>query len=144
MINSLDEFTISMRQQEKKMKILHAMIRVKDIDASMKFYTELLGLQKTHEIKLEDCLLHFLKGEDSDFEIELTENLETPKNGYENGSAFGHFAVETKDMDKFSEKVKEMGYSYLDEPFVMEEAQSKIAFIKDPDGNEIEIIEKLK
>lgn len=125
------------------MKILHAMIRVKDIDASMKFYTELLGLKKTHEIKLEDCLLHFLKGEDGDFEIELTENFETPENAYENGNAFGHFAVETKDMDKFSERVNELGYTYLYEPFVMEEAQSKIAFIKDPDGNEIEIIEKL-
>lgn len=125
------------------MKILHAMIRVKNIDASMKFYTELLGLKKTHEIKLEDCILHFLKGEDGDFEIELTENFETPDGGYENGTAFGHFAFETKDMDKFSEKLKEMGYSYLYEPYIMDEAKSKISFIKDPDGNEIEIIEKL-
>ena len=77
------------------MKILHAMIRVKDIDASMKFYTELLGLKKTHEIKLDDCILHFLKGEDGDFEIELTQNFENPENGYTNGNAFGHFAVET-------------------------------------------------
>lgn len=125
------------------MKILHAMIRVNDIDKSMKFYTELLGLEKTHEIKLEDCLLHFLKGEDGDFEIELTENFEKIDNGYENGTAFGHFAVETKDMDAFTKKVNELGYTYLYEPFVMEAAQSKIAFIKDPDGNEIEIIEKL-
>lgn len=125
------------------MKILHAMIRVKNIENSMKFYTELLGLKKTHEIKLEDCLLHFLKGEDGDFEIELTENFDIPKNGYENGNAFGHFAVETDDMDKFDKKLKSLGYEYLYEPFVMNEAQSKIAFVKDPDGNEIEIIQKL-
>ena len=125
------------------MKILHAMIRVKNIADSMKFYTELLGLQKSHEIKLEDCILHFLKDENDDFEIELTENFETPENGYENGNAFGHFAVETDDMDKFDKKVKELGYTYLYEPFILEEAKSKIAFIKDPDGNEIEIIEKL-
>ena len=125
------------------MKILHAMIRVKNIDASMKFYTELLGLKKTHEIKLEDCLLHFLKGEDGDFEIELTENFDIPQNGYENGSAFWHFAVETDDMDKFDQKLKSLGYEYLYEPFIMDEAQSKIAFVKDPDGNEIEIIQKL-
>lgn len=125
------------------MKILHAMIRVKNIDASMKFYTELLGLKKTHEIKLEDCLLHFLKGEDSDFEIELTENIDIPENGYENGNAFGHFAVETDDMDKFDAKLKSLGYEYLYEPFIMDEAQSKIAFVKDPDGNEIEIIQKI-
>ncbi len=125
------------------MKILHAMIRVKDIEASMKFYTELLGLQKTHEIKLEDSILHFLKGNDSDFEIELTQNFETPKEGYTNGNAFGHFAIETDDMDKFDKKFKAFGGEYLYEPFVMEEAGSKIAFIKDPDGNEIEIIQKL-
>ncbi len=125
------------------MKILHAMIRVKDINASLKFYTELLGLQKTHEIKLEDCILHFLKGEDGDFEIELTQNFENPKDGYTNGNAFGHFAVETKDMDEFDKKFRAFGGEYLYEPFVMEEAQSKIAFIKDPDGNEIEIIQNL-
>ena len=125
------------------MKILHAMIRVKDIDKSMKFYTELLGLKKTHEIKLEDCILHFLKGEDSDFEIELTQNFENPESGYTNGNAFGHFAVETKNMDDFVKKVEFMGLEFLYEPFVMEEAASKIAFIKDPDGNEIEIIHKL-
>ena len=129
--------------KEKTMKILHAMIRVKDIEASMKFYTELLGLKKTHEIELEDSILHFLKGEDGDFEIELTQNFENPQNGYTNGNAFGHFAVETKDMDEFDKKFKNFGGEYLYEPFLMEEAQSKIAFIKDPDGNEIEIIQKL-
>ena len=125
------------------MKILHSMIRVKDIDKSMKFYTELLGLKKTHEIKLDDCILHFLKGEDSDFEIELTQNFENPADGYTTGSAFGHFALETKDMDEFDKKLKAFGGEYLYEPYVMDEAQSKIAFIKDPDGNEIEIIQKL-
>ena len=125
------------------MKILHAMIRVKDIENSMKFYTGLLGLHKTHEIKLEDCLLHFLKDDSGDFEIELTENFETPENGYQNGNAFGHFAFETKNMDEFTKRMTELGYTYLYEPWVMEEAQSKIAFVKDPDGNEIEIIEKL-
>lgn len=125
------------------MKILHAMIRVKDIDASMKFYTELLGLEKTHEIKLEDCILHFLKDKDSDFEIELTQNFDIPENGYQNGNAFGHFAVETANMNEFDKKMKNSGYEYLYEPFILEEASSKIAFIKDPDGNEIEVIEKL-
>ena len=125
------------------MKILHAMIRVKDIDASMKFYTELLGLEKTHEIKLEDSILHFLKDKDSDFEIELTQNFDIPENGYQNGNAFGHFAVETKNMNEFDKKIKNLGYEYLYEPFILEEASSKIAFIKDPDGIEIEVIEKL-
>lgn len=125
------------------MKILHAMIRVKNAQESIKFYSELLGLKKTHEIKLEDCVLHFLKDDSADFEIELTENLDTPENGYQNGNAFGHFAFETDNMDEFDKKFKAFGGEYLYEPFVMEEANSKIAFIKDPDGNEIEIIENL-
>ena len=125
------------------MKILHAMIRVKDIESSMKFYTELLGLKKTHEIKLEDCILHFLKDDSGEFEIELTQNFENPANGYVNGNAFGHFAFEIDDMSKFDKNLKSFGWEYLYEPFVMEEAQSKIAFVKDPDGNEIEIIQKL-
>ncbi len=125
------------------MKILHAMIRVKNAQESIKFYSELLGLKKTHEIKLEDCVLHFLKDDSADFEIELTENFDTPENGYQNGNAFGHFAFETDNMDEFDKKFKAFGGEYLYEPFVMEEANSKIAFIKDPDGNEIEIIENL-
>ena len=125
------------------MKILHAMIRVKNVQESIKFYSELLGLKKTHEIKLEDCVLHFLKDDSADFEIELTENFDTPENGYQNGNAFGHFAFETDNMDEFDKKFKAFGGEYLYEPFVMEEANSKIAFIKDPDGNEIEIIENL-
>ncbi len=123
------------------MKILHAMIRVKDIEKSMRFYCELLGLKKTREIKGEDYILHFLGDGKGSFEIELTENFETPQNGYENGNAFGHFAFETKDMDEFDKKLKAFGGEYLYEPYIMEEANSKIAFIKDPDGNEIEIIQ---
>lgn len=125
------------------MKILHAMIRVKNIEESMKFYTKLLGLKKTHEIKLDDCILHFLSDNKGEFELELTENFEIPENGYINGNAFGHFAFETDNMENFDKTFKAYGGEYLYEPFTMEEAKSKIAFIKDPDGNEIEIIEKL-
>jgi lactoylglutathione lyase len=124
------------------MKLLHAMIRVKDIDASMRFYTELLGLKKVKQIKLEDSFLHYISDGSGSFQIELTQNFETPKNGYECGNCFGHFALETENMDAFTEKLKSLGYEYLYEPFMLEEAEAYIAFIKDPDGIEIEIIEK--
>ena len=125
------------------MKFLHSMIRVKDIDASLKFYTELLNMKLDKQKRLDDCMLYFLTDEENTAQIELTYNDETPENGYKNGNAFGHFAFETPNMDKFTEKMNKLGYTYLYEPWVMEEAQSKIAFVKDPDGNEIEIIEKL-
>ena len=122
------------------MKFLHAMSRVKDIDKSMDFYTKLLDMNLVRTIKLDDCILYFLSDEDGQTQIELTANFENPENGYTNGNAFGHFAFGVDSMDEFTKKLHSMGYEYLYEPYYMEEAGSTIAFIKDPDGNEIEII----
>ncbi len=74
------------------MKFLHSMIRVKDIDASLKFYKELLNMELKEERRLEDCTLYFLSDEENTCQIELTHNDETPTDGYENGNCFGHLA----------------------------------------------------
>lgn len=124
------------------MKFLHVMIRVKDLEKSIEFYTKLLNMNMVRTIMLEDAALYFLSDVDGQTQIELTANFDTPENGYENGNAFGHFAFGVDSMDEFTKKLHSMGYEYLYEPFYMEEAGSKIAFIKDPDGNEIEIIEE--
>ena len=124
------------------MRFLHAMIRVKNIDESMKFYTELMDLNRTGEIKLDDCTLYYLSDEDGQTQIELTYNKETPKDGYKNGNAFGHFAFEAKSMKEFTEKMEKFGYKYIYEPYFMPEVKMYIAFLKDPDGNEIEIMAK--
>ena len=126
------------------MKFLHTMIRVKNIEASLKFYTELLDMKLDHKKRLEDCWLYFLNDEDNTCQIELTYNDETPKEGYNIGSGFGHFAFGVKSMDKFTEKLNNLGYNYLYEPFDLTGKGSKIAFIQDPDGYEIEIIEKVQ
>ena len=123
------------------MKFLHVMIRTQDINKSLDFYTKLLDMNLVRTIKLDDCILYFLSDEDGQTQIELTANFENPENGYENGNAFGHFAFAVKSMKEFSEKLHSFGYEYLYEPFYMEEAGSTIAFIKDPDGNEIELVE---
>ena len=132
------------------MKFLHSMIRVKNIDESLKFYQELIGLKLISKNSLEDCDLYFLGDDENSCQIELTYNYETPKNGYECGNAFGHFAFETDSMDEFSKKVETLGYKYLWEPFELSLKDEKnnvdvklIAFINDPDGNEIEIIQKV-
>lgn len=124
------------------MRFAHVMIRVKNIDESMKFYTELLDLNRTGEVKLDDSTLYYLSDEDGQTQIELTYNIETPKDGYVNGNAFGHLAFEVKSMDEFTEKMNKFGYKYLYEPFFMPEVKMYIAFLKDPDGNEIEIMSK--
>ena len=132
------------------MKYLHSMIRTKDINASLKFYQELLGLKLLRKSRLEDCTLYFLAQYEGAPEIELTDNNQVPPEGYKNGNAFGHFAFECEDMDVFSKKVEDLGYEFMyGGPFVLDlenennqNEKKTIAFIKDPDGNEVEIIYK--
>lgn len=124
------------------MRFLHTMIRVKDIEKSLKFYEELLDLKLTKEMRLEDATLYFLSDKEGYTQIELTHNDEIPKDCYDIGKGFGHFAFEVESMDKFTEKLNDFGYEYLYEPFDLSNYNFKIAFIKDPDGYEIELIEK--
>lgn len=124
------------------MKFAHAMIRVQNLEKSMEFYTGLLEMNKTGEVKLDDCTLYYLSDEDGQTQLELTYNNETPDGGYANGNAFGHFAFETDKMNDFTERMNKYGYKYLYEPFFMPEINMYIAFLKDPDENEIEILAK--
>lgn len=126
------------------MKFLHSMIRVKNIEESLKFYTEAFNMTLTNKKRLEDCWLYFLRDEEDTCEIELTFNDDTPKNGYDIGNGFGHFAFSVNSLDEFTSKINKLGYKYLYEPFDLNGKGSKIAFIQDPDGYEIEIIEKVQ
>ena len=125
------------------MKFLHSMIRVKDIDESLRFYTELLNMELCEKKRLDDCWLYFLSDENNTCQIELTYNDDTPGEGYTQGSGFGHFAFEVESMSEFTKKMEKLGYEYLYEPFDLTGKGSLIAFIKDPDGYEIELIEKV-
>ena len=125
------------------MKYLHSMIRVKDIEKSLDFYTKVLEMELSHKKRLEDCTLYFLEDKETGFQIELTYNDETPSNGYDVGNGFGHFAFGVKSMKDFGKKLKKCGYEYLYEPFDLNGKGSIIAFVKDPDGYEIELIEKV-
>jgi len=125
------------------MKFLHAMIRVKDIEKSLYFYQNLFNMDLNKKKRLDDCDLYFLEDKETGFQIELTYNDETPKDGYQIGTGFGHFAFGVKSMEEFTKKLKELNYEYLYEPFDLNGKGSKIAFVKDPDGYEIELIEKV-
>lgn len=124
------------------MKILHTMIRVKDIEKSLKFYQEFIGLKLSDKKRLEDCYLYFLTDDEGKYEIELTANDEVPENGYELGNGFGHFAFAIDSFEEVEKKMKEMGIEYLYEPYQLSQVSSTIAFVKDPDGYEIELIKK--
>ena len=124
------------------MKFLHTMIRVGNIEKSLNFYEHVIGLHLSRTKELKDATLYFLTDDERCCEIELTYNHVLPEGGYTLGNNFGHFAFATEDMDKFSEKLKENGLDYFRPPFFITEIGPKIAFIKDPDGMQIEIIEK--
>ncbi len=124
------------------MKFLHTMIRVKDIEKSLDFYTKLFNLEIVKKMRLEDCWLYFLQDKESEAQIELTYNDETPKEGYQLGSGFGHFAFEVDSMENFTQKLNSLGYKYLYEPFDLTGDNDIIAFVQDPDGYEVELIKK--
>ena len=125
------------------MKFLHSMIRVSDIEKSLKFYTELFNMKVDEKRRLDDCWLYFLSDESNTCQIELTYNDETPEGGYDIGNGFGHFAFHVESLKEFTKKMNKLGYEYLYEPFDLTGKGSMIAFIKDPDGYEIELIEKV-
>ena len=125
------------------MKLLHTMIRVKDAQKSIDFYTKLLNMTIDKRKRLDDCELIFLNDEDGTTQLELTFNDETPDCGYDIGSGFGHLAFSVKSLDDFTLKMNKLGYKYLYEPYDLNGKGTKIAFIQDPDGYEIELIEKV-
>ena len=119
------------------MKFLHSMIRVRDKDASLHFYTELLGLKLLYHIDFEEgrFSLYFLATEEGAPLIELTHNWNDRE--YSNGDNFGHLAFEVEDIYALCEKLDKNGVSILRPP-----RDGKMAFIKDPNFISIELLQK--
>jgi lactoylglutathione lyase len=124
------------------MKFLHTMIRVTDIEKSIKFYTDILDMKLVNTLEIADAKLYFMRDKSGCCEIELTYNKEQPENGYVMGNQFGHFAFATDSMDSFTEKIKKHKIEYYIMPFDVTPKGPTIAFIKDPDGFMIELIER--
>ncbi len=126
------------------MKYLHTMIRVNNLDESVEFYTKALGmnvLSKSDYPKGEFTLVFLSYGKTKDDPcIELTYNY--GKHNYELGTAFGHIAFATTDIKKTCETVSAMGYKVVRAPGPMKHGTTVIAFIEDPNGYKIELIER--
>lgn len=127
----------------EQMKYLHTMIRVNHLDESIKFYTEVLGMNlisKTDYPDGEFTLAFLSYGKTTqDPCIELTYNY--GKHSYELGNAFGHIALGTDDIKAICEKVRSMGHKVTREPGPMKHGTTVIAFIEDPNGYKIELIQ---
>ena len=126
------------------MRMLHTMIRVGDLDRSIKFYTEVLGMQllRRKDYPEGKFTLAFVGyGDESDHTVlELTHNWDTQS--YDLGNGFGHIAVEVEDAYKACEEVKARGGKVTREAGPMKHGSTVIAFVEDPDGYKIEFIQK--
>lgn len=122
--------------------LLHTMIRVKDLERSVRFYTEVLGLREERRKVLEraDATLVFLVDGNGPHAIELTYNHDG--RDYELGNQFGHFALGVADLDLAADELARHGVTFSRGPYRVSERGSRIAFIRDPDGIEIEFIER--
>ncbi|SFD15342.1 lactoylglutathione lyase [Thiohalospira halophila DSM 15071] len=123
------------------MRIAHTMIRVADLDESIDFYTNKIGLElvSRDELPGADATLAFIRDPKSGHEIELTYNHDG--RDYDLGDAFGHIAFYVADVDATIAQWRERGVPVALEPLVIGNGM-KIAFVTDPTGYALELIEK--
>jgi lactoylglutathione lyase len=122
------------------LRILHTCLNVSDIDRSIDFYTGKLGLKLTsrREVKQNNAEIAFLKDE-SGGAIELTRWRD--KKSLAEGDNFDHIAFAVDDVTAEIERLRAVGVAIAMEPFSLQGSKSTIAFIKDPDGNWLELIQ---
>lgn len=126
------------------MRILHSMIRVNNLEESIKFYTEVLGMSLIREKEYPEgkfslAFLGYGK-ETEETVIELTYNWDNSE--YDHGNAFGHIALEVDDIYKACDEIKKQGTKVIRDPGPMMGSKLLLAFIEDPNGYKIELIEK--
>jgi lactoylglutathione lyase len=119
------------------------MLRVGNLQRSIKFYTEVMGmtLLRQKEYPEGKFTLAFLGygDEKNNTALELTYNWDTDQ--YELGSGFGHLAIEVDDVYQATEKIRRAGGKIIREPGPMNAGTTLLAFVADPDGYEIELLE---
>lgn len=125
------------------MRILHTMLRVGNLDKSLHFYTAIMGmklLRKEDYPEHEFTLAFVGYGEEKDTAVlELTYNWGTES--YDHGNAYGHVAIGVDDVYKACDKVKAMGGHVVREAGPMQGGTTVIAFVEDPDGYKVELLE---
>jgi len=124
------------------MRLLHTMLRVGNLERSIKFYTEILGMSLLRQKDYPDgkFTLAFLGygNEQENTVLELTYNWDT--SSYEPGNAFGHLAIEVDDVYQATKQIRQQGGKILRDAGPMNAGSTIIAFVEDPDGYQIELL----
>jgi len=125
------------------MEFLHTMIRVNDLDESIKFYCDVLGMKllRKREYPSGKFTLAFVGygDESNNTVVELTYNWDTHQ--YDIGNGFGHLALGVEDIYKTCDDLRSRGAKVVREPGPMMHGGTHIAFIEDPNGYKIELID---
>jgi len=126
------------------MRVLHTMIRIGDLDRSIKFYTDVLGMKLLRRKDYPDgkfTLAFVGYGPETEHAVvELTYNWGTGK--YDLGNGFGHIALEVEDVYAACAEIKKRGGKVTREAGPMKHGSTVIAFVEDPDGYKIELIQR--
>jgi len=126
-------------------RLLHSMIRVRDVDAALRFYRDGLGMTLLDRYDFEKgrfsiLFLSFAGYRDGPAAIELTYNWDQAED-YSHGSGYGHVAIGVPDVGAVYERLAEYGGTQVSAPRAMMEGTPQLAFVKDPDGYAIELIQ---
>jgi lactoylglutathione lyase len=126
------------------MRLLHTMIRVGDLDRSIEFYTQVLGMRLLRRSdypsgRFTNAFVGY-EDESKAAVLELTHNWDTKS--YDHGNAYGHVAVEVDDAYKACDEVRKRGGKVSREPGPMKHGTTVIAFVEDPDGYKIEFVQR--
>lgn len=126
------------------MRMLHTMLRVGNLQKSLQFYTEVLGMQLLRQTDYPEgrFTLAFVGygPEDSHTVLELTHNWDT--GSYELGNGYGHIALGVTDAYAACDKIKSLGGKVVREAGPMQHGKTVIAFVEDPDGYKVELIQQ--
>lgn len=123
-------------------KAIHVMVRVRDLDASLKFYERAFGLKLADRFDFDGFTLAYLRNPENDFEIELTWNHGRAE-PYEMGNGYGHVAFTVADLDGEHKRLSDLGIG----PLPIKEfnrdggLMARFFFVQDPDGYKIEVLQ---
>lgn len=125
------------------MKMIHSMVRVRDLSRSLAFYESALRMRVADRFDFDGFTLSYLRSPGNDFELELTHN-HGPEKDYNPGDGYGHIALSVDDLDAEHKRLADAGHNPTDiKEFFRDDAlMARFFFLQDPDGYKIEILQR--